>query len=143
MDELVDDLKGITESYLHNSYSKKRIVFTILFVLTSIISALLFMAELSTFATFLAPVNVLSLLGSGGPVAYAFNVLLTAYAAYIVGNAVFRIKVYKIFALHRGHSSASSLLFTSINLSRVCFPLCFNYLQITGEPLSAFQGFFG
>jgi hypothetical protein len=82
-------------------------------------------------------------MGWGGPVAYYFNVLLTAYVAYVVGNSIFRIKVYKIFALHKGHSSASSLLFTAINLSRVCYPLCFNYLQIIDSPNSSFLDFFG
>ena len=82
-------------------------------------------------------------MGWGGEVAYFFNVALTIYVAYIVGNAIFRVKVYKIFALHKGHSSASSLLFTAINLSRVCYPLCFNYLQIISTPDSSFLNFFG
>lgn len=79
----------------------------------------------------------------GGEVAYIFNTCLTAYIAYIVTNTIFRIKIYKIFALHKGHSTASSLLFTAINLSRICYPLCYNYLQITNMPSSSFLHFFG
>ncbi len=119
---------------MHNNYSHKKIFYTIMFIVTTIISALIFFAELSTFASFLAPINVLGLMGWGGFVAYGFNVFLTVYITYVVVNSVFRIKVYKIFALHKGHSTASSLLFSAINLSRVCYPLCFNYLQITNMP---------
>ena len=143
MDELVDDLKGITESYLHNNYSKKKISFTILFVLATTITIVIFFAELSTFIKFLQPANVLRLMTWGGTLTFVFNVILTSYVAYIVASSIFRIKVYKVFALYKGHSTASSLLFTSINLSRVCYPLCFNYLQITNMPSSAFIQFFG
>lgn len=130
-------------TYLSNNYSYKRLLYTVLFLLATVLSTFIFFAELSTFASFLAPLNVLGLMGWGGPVAYGFNVFLTGYMAYVVANSVFRIKVYKIFSLHKGHSTASSLLFTAINLSRVCYPLCFNYLQITNEPESAFLRFFG
>lgn len=143
LDELVDDLKGVTESYLNNSYSRKKIYFTVVFVVTVAISTIIFFAEVSTFVSFLEPANLLRLMGWGGEVTFAFNVALTAYVAYMVASSIFRIKVYKVFVLFRGHSSASSLLFTSINLSRVCYPLCFNYLQITSMPRSAFIQFFG
>ena len=73
-----------------------------------------------------------------GNVGLAINILLTIYVAYIVTHTIFRIKIYKVFSLHRGHSTASSLIFTSINLARVSYPLCFNYLQITGMPKSSF-----
>ena len=66
-----------------------------------------------------------------------------SYIAYIVVHSVFRIKVYKVFALYKGHSTASSLLFTAINLSRICYPLCYNYEQITDLPQSGFLDFFG
>jgi hypothetical protein len=134
----VDELKGTTESYLHNNYNRKKIYYTFLFLLSSLVSGLIFLGELCTFASFLMPTNLLRLLGWGGEIAYAFNVLLMGYVAYIVANSIFRIKVYKIFALYRGHSSASSLLFTAINLSRVSYPLCFNYEQITDMPPSGF-----
>lgn len=114
-----------------------------LFIITATISILIFFAELATFATFLAPVNPLGVLGWGGTAAYLGNLLLTAYIAYLVTHTIFRIKVYKIFALYKKNSSASSLLFTAINLSRVCYPLCYNYLQVTGMPASIFLPFFG
>ena len=66
-----------------------------------------------------------------------------SYIAYLVTHSIFKIKVYKIFALYKGHSTASSLLFTSINLSRVCYPLCYNYEQITDFSPSGFLNFFG
>jgi hypothetical protein len=111
--------------------------------LTTVLSILIFFAELATFAQFLAPANVLALVSYGGTTGWVINTLLTAYVAYIVTHTIFRVKVYKVFSLHRGHSSASSLLFTAINLSRVCYPLCYNYLQITGLPESSFLQFFG
>ncbi len=143
LDELVDELKGVTESYLHNNYRNKKIYYTIAFFLTTLMAAFLFFAELASFASFLQPANLLRLLGWSGIASYVLNVLLTAYVAHSVANSIFRIKVYKVFALHRGHSSASSLLFTAINLSRVCYPLCFNYLQIINTPPSSFLNFFG
>ena len=127
-----------------NGYKYRNLYYSLLFGITSALSALIFFAELSTFAVFLSPANVLSLvMGSSGAFGLFLNTLLTAYIAYIVTHTIFRIKVYKVFALHRGHSSASSLLFTAINLARVSYPLCYNYLQITGLPRSAFLSFFG
>lgn len=114
-------------------------------MITSILSVFIFFAELATFAKFLAPANLLAVLmgnGSGG-LALMANTLLTAYIGYIVTHTIFRVRVYKVFALHRGHSSASSLLFTAINLARVSYPLCYNYLQITGLPPASFLDFFG
>ena len=44
IDELVDDLKGITESYLHNNYKRKQVFYTFLFGLTTLTSTLIFFA---------------------------------------------------------------------------------------------------
>jgi hypothetical protein len=139
----VADLKGITESYLNNNYARKKIYYTFMFCLTTAVSVLIFFAELATFATFLSPINVLSLMSWGSEVAFTFNTCLTVYVAYIVSHTIFRIKIYKVFSLHKGHSTASSLLFTAINLARVCYPLCYNVLQITNMPNSSFLTFFG
>lgn len=109
-----------------------------MFILTTILSIFIFFAEFATFAHFLAPANVLSFIQLSGYVGLAINNLLTIYIAYIVTHTIFRIKIYKVFSLHKGHSMASSLIFTSINLARVSYPLCFNYLQITGMPKSSF-----
>ena len=128
LDELVDDLKGTTQSYLNNNYSRKKVYYTIMFILTTILSIFIFFA----------PANVLSFIQLSGYVGLAINNLLTIYIAYIVTHTIFRIKIYKVFSLHKGHSMASSLIFTSINLARVSYPLCFNYLQITGMPKSSF-----
>lgn len=143
LDELVDELKNTTESYLDNNYSRKKIYYTAMFVLTALLSALIFFAEIATFATFLDRANLLALLSLTGTPGLIFNTLLTAYIAYVVTHTIFRVKIYKVYALHRGHSSASSLLFTAINLSRISYPLCYNYLQITNLPQSAFLSFFG
>jgi hypothetical protein len=48
-----------------------------------------------------------------------------------------------VFSLHKKHSSSSSLTFTAINMARICYPLCFNYLQITHIQNVAFISFFG
>jgi CBS domain containing-hemolysin-like protein len=143
LDELVDELKGTTESYLANNYSHKRMAFTACFALTLLLSLLVFFAELATFAPFLEPANLLALLSRSGIAGLVLNTCLAGYVAYVITHTVFRIRIYKAFALHRGHSSASSLLFTAINLARVSYPLCFNYLQMAGLPDSAFLRFFG
>jgi hypothetical protein len=91
----------------------------------------------------LTPANVLALISFGGVPGLIINTILTAYIAFIITHTIFRVKIYKTFSLHRGHSSASSFLFTSINLSRICYPLCYNYLQITDLPQTAFLSFFG
>lgn len=144
LDELVDDLRTTSLAHQSNGYRYRRIYYTVLFALTSILSALIFFAELATFARFLAPANLLAVvMVSSGWGGLFLNTCLTAYVAYIVTHTIFRIKVYKVFSLHRGHSSASSLLFTAINLARVAYPLCYNYLQITGLPPAAFLAFFG
>ena len=92
---------------------------------------------------FLSGANLLSLIQWDSPQSYVMNCLLTLYCVYIVSQTVFRIKIYRIFALHKKHSTASSLVFTSINLARIAYPLCYNYLQITSMPDSAFLQFFG
>lgn len=104
---------------------------------------LIFFAEVATFASFLSPANVLALLSFTGVAGLIVNTVLAGYVAYVMTHTIFRIRIYRVFALHRGHSSASSLLFTAINLARVSYPLCFNYLQLTGLPQSAFLRFFG
>jgi hypothetical protein len=71
------------------------------------------------------------------------NCLLMFYIVYIVTHTVFRIKLYRVFSLHKKHSSSSSLIFTAINLARICYPLCYNYLQITHIKNNAFLTFFG
>ena len=115
----------------------------ILFVLTAIISLIIFLAELSSFVSVLSVINVLALIKWDSPASYIMNCLLTFYIVYIVSQTVFRIKLYKVFALHKKHSTASSLAFASINLARIAYPLCYNYLQITLMPQSSFLDFFG
>lgn len=75
--------------------------------------------------------------------AYFLNLCTLLYIAYIVAHTVFRIKVFHKFSLHKSNSSSASLCFTSINLARVSFPLCYNYEQITSMPESSFLQFFG
>lgn len=88
-------------------------------------------------------VNVLGLINFSSPASYIMNCLLTLYIAYIVTHTVFRIKLYRMYSLHKKHSSSSSLTFTAINLARICYPLCFNYLQITHVENASFINFFG
>lgn len=114
-----------------------------LFAVTTVVSVLIFLAETSTFIWVFEYVNVLSLINWASPASYVLNCLLTCYIVYIVTHTVFRIKLYRVFSLHRKHSSSSSLTFTAINLARICYPLCFNYLQITHIKTAAFLTFFG
>lgn len=85
----------------------------------------------------------MSLIGGSPATSLFVNTVMIGYVAYIVANTIFRIKVYKTFSLHKGHSTAASLIFTAINLSRVAYPLCYNYLQLTNMPSSSFLSFFG
>lgn len=86
---------------------------------------------------------MLSLVNWASPAAYVMNCFLTLYIAYIATHTVFRIKLYHVFSLHKKHSSSSSLIFTAINLARICYPLCYNYLQITHIENAGFLTFFG
>ena len=53
------------------------------------------------------------------------------------------MNVFGLFNLHKRHSTSASLLFMAINVARISYPLCYNYLQITGMPDIAFLEFFG
>ena len=53
------------------------------------------------------------------------------------------MNIFGLFNLHKRHSTAASMLFMAINLARISYPLCYNYLQITGMPEIAFLEFFG
>lgn len=144
LDELVDDLRSTSLAHQANGYRYRKAYYSLLCLLTSVLALLIFFAELATFAKFLAPANVLAVAAAGaGEGGLLLNACLAGYVGWLVTQTIFRIKVYKVFALHRGHSSASSLLFTAINLARVSYPLCYNYLQITGLPRAAFLDFFG
>ena len=131
LDDLVEELREVTISFSKNNYSWNRVMYIVLLVITILISVIIFWGELSTFIQPFSFINVLRIVDWDSPAAYIMNVLLISYIAYIVGNTVFRVKVYKMFSLHKRHSSSSSLAFTAINLARVSFPLCYNYLQVT------------
>lgn len=120
-----------------------KIYYTILAVLTMIISVIIFWAEFSTFISVFNKINILSLINWSSPAAYLMNCCLTLYIVYVATHTVFRIKLYRIFSLHKKNSSSSSLCFTCINLARISFPLCYNYLQITNMPKTEFLNFFG
>lgn len=139
----MDELKEVTISFTKNNYSFLKAFYIFLLFLTIVISAIVFWGELSTFITPFSIINVLRIVDWNSPAAYIMNVLLVSYIAFIVGHTVFRVKVYKMFSLHKKHSSASSLAFTAINLARISFPLCYNYLQITEIKNAQFLTFFG
>lgn len=143
LDELVDELRQVSISFSTNSYSRSKIFYIILFALTVLVSLLIFIAEVSTFIPLFEYINVLSLINWASPASYIMNCLFLFYIVYIVTHTVFRIKLYRVFSLHKKHSSSSSLIFTAINLARICYPLCYNYLQITHIGDSAFLTFFG
>ena len=143
LDELVDELKSVTESFSSNNYSYKRILFLMMFGVVCLVGVLVFVAEVCSFIPVLSVINVLRVIQWDSPISYIMNCLLTFYIVYIVSHTVFRIKLYRVFALHKKHSTASSLCFTAINIARVAYPLCYNYLQITNMPNSYFITFFG
>lgn len=53
---------------------------------------------------------------------------------YIITHSIFEMNVFGMFNLHKRHSTGASLLFMAINVARISYPLCYNYLQITGMP---------
>ncbi len=143
LDQLVDEARAVTLSYSQNSYSRRKWFFSIGFGLTTALCAMLFVAEVSICIPWLSWINLLKLVGWASPAGFFCNIALCSFMVYVVASTVFRVKVYKVFALHRGASSASSLLFTCINLARVCYPLCYNYLLLIGKPPCEFLNFFG
>jgi len=145
LEELVENVNGCNHSVVNNGYKFKRWGFIALFVIVSLLSIIVFIGELSTFIPAVEVANVLYYLNEipSAPVVYILNSLLLLYIVYIISHSVFEMKVFGLYSLHRHHSTAASLLFTSVNLSRVSYPLCYNYLQITGMPRSAFLDFFG
>jgi hypothetical protein len=140
---LVDELREVSESFSKNNYTHCRALYIGLFVVTSLISVLIFFAETSTFVAPFRYVNVLGLINFASPASFALNCFLMAYIVYMATHTVFRIKLNRVYALHKKHSGASSLTFTATNLARVCYPLCFNYLQLTHIGSAAFISFFG
>lgn len=114
-----------------------------MFVLTVTISLLVFIAETSVFIPIFEYINVLRLVNWASPASYVLNFFFISYIVFIVTHTVFRIKIYHVFSLHKKHSSSSSLIFSSINLARVCYPLCYNYLSMTHINHAGFLTFFG
>lgn len=145
LEEIVESVNGCNRSVVANGYKYKRWGFFGLFVGVTLLSLVVFVGELSTFIPPMEVANVLYYLNEipSPPVVYILNSLLLLYIVYIITHSVFEMKVFGLYSLHRHHSTAASLLFTSVNLSRVSYPLCYNYLQITGMPRSAFLDFFG
>lgn len=53
------------------------------------------------------------------------------FMIFNVYYGLFKLKISGFFGLYgNGHTDAASLLFASINFSRVAAPLCFNYLEM-------------
>lgn len=65
------------------------------------------------------------------------------YIVYVTTHTICRVKVYKVFELRKKHSNAPSLFFTAINMCRVVYPLCYNYLMLTKVEKTEFQNFLG
>lgn len=145
MEELVENVNSCNQSVTANGYRYKRWGFRVLFVMVTLLSIVVFIGEVSTFIPAVEAANALYYLNEipSPATVYLLNSLLLLYIVYIISHSVFEMKVFGLYSLHRHHSTAASLLFTSVNLSRVSYPLCYNYLQITGMPKSAFLDFFG
>lgn len=145
LNEIVDTVARCNNSVVNNSYRYRKWGFLSLFVCSTILNIIIFIGQLSTFVPFMEVVNTLVYINEipSAPVVYIMNSMLLLYIVYIITHSIFEMKVFGMYSLHPNHSTAASLLFTSVNLSRVSYPLCYNYLQITGMPKSAFLDFFG
>lgn len=129
LDELMEELRDVTVSFSTNNYRYKRIWYGFLVVLTTMVSVVFYMAEMSIFTT--EKISLIYWLNYDLSLAYFVNCFLMVYIVYVITHTIFRVKIYRVFELHKGHSTAASLLFTSMNMSRISYPLCYNYLQLT------------
>ena len=100
-----------------------------MFGVSVVVSVVFYLAEISIFTS--KKISVIYWLNYDMSLAYLVNCILMIYVVYVVTHTIFRVKIYRVFELHKGHSTAASLLFTSINMSRISYPLCYNYLQLT------------
>lgn len=66
------------------------------------------------------------------------------FIIYNVYYGLFRLKISGFFGLYgNGHTDAGSLLFASVNFSRVAAPLCYNYLEMINFKDTAFNKILG
>lgn len=127
-----------------NNYLYMKVIYSVLLVVTTLLSIILFLGEMSSFIPTLEKANVLIYIDEArSAVSYTLNTLFLLYMTYIITHSVFEMNVFGVFSLHKRHSTAGSMLFMSVNLARISYPLCYNYLQITGMPPIAFLDFFG
>lgn len=66
-----------------------------MFIFTSVIGAIFYLAEISIFTT--KKISVIYWLNYDLTVAYFTNCLLMIYIVYVVTHTIFRVKIYKIF----------------------------------------------
>ncbi|KAL4493159.1 hypothetical protein ABPG72_003244 [Tetrahymena utriculariae] len=66
------------------------------------------------------------------------------FMIFNVYYGLFRLKISGFFGLYpNGHTDAASLLFASVNFSRVAAPLCYNYLEMINITDTAFNKVLG
>lgn len=66
------------------------------------------------------------------------------YITFNVYYGLFKLKIYKFYGVYDDkNTDSSSLLFVSINFSRVSAPLCFNFLDLIKIQNSAFKNIMG
>ena len=69
-----------------------------------------------------------------------FTSISLGYILFCVFYGFFRLKVLSKYGIYEDHNTdSSSLLFTSVNFSRVSAPLCCNFLNIIGYKKCAFN----
>lgn len=69
---------------------------------------------------------------------------ILSYLSIAVNQGLFKLKLADLYALYKNQQTdAPSLLFASINFSRVSVPLCFNFLRLTQIKNSNFQQMMG
>jgi hypothetical protein len=95
LDDLVDELREVTVCFSRNNYRYKRMWYTFLFVLSTIVSVIFYTAEISIFTT--KKISVIYWLNYDLSIAYFVNCLLMIYIVYVVTHTIFRVKIYRIF----------------------------------------------
>lgn len=144
LQEIVEDTKFVLSQTKKNNYVYLKGMYIALLVITIFISTIIFIGEISSFVPVFEKANLLIYVDKAkSPVSYVLNSCLLLYMTYIITHSVFEMNVFGLFNLHKRHSTAASLLFMAINIARISYPLCYNYLQITGMPDIAFLSFFG
>ena len=86
----MDDTKYVSLQTTKNNYIYFKVLYLILMVITTFLSAVIFIGEISSFVPALDKINILIYIDNAKPaVSYTLNSLLLLYMTYIITHAVF------------------------------------------------------